>query len=121
LSLFQFSSLRSSQEIPSLKLQTFLPELSYTLGANRSILSKFHSNRKFQEEILLNSKPRSFNDFLFEIHFKSREVPMETVVPFFKFFTTIFYFNFFEVGKALFGSNKVLNEFELNSKSFESF
>jgi hypothetical protein len=46
---------------------------------------------------------------------------METVVPFFKFFTTIFYFNFFEVGKALFGSNKVLNEFELNSKSFESF
>jgi hypothetical protein len=41
---------------------------------------------------------------------------MEKVVPFFKPFTTIFYFKFFELGKIVFGSVKVskdLNPFEL--------
>jgi hypothetical protein len=45
---------------------------------------------------------------------------MEKVVPFFKTFTTIFYFNFFNLGKILFGSVKVWNDlnwiwFRLNS------
>jgi hypothetical protein len=40
-------------------------------------LSKPHSNFKFQEEILLNSKPRKFSGFPFEIHLESEEVPMK--------------------------------------------
>jgi hypothetical protein len=40
---------------------------------------------------------------------------MDKVVRFFKLFTTIFCFKFFELGKALFGSVK----FEINLKSFE--
>jgi hypothetical protein len=56
---------------------------------------KVHPNLKFQEEILLNSKPRNFSEFLFEIHFESGEIPMEKVVPFFKHFATIFYFKIF--------------------------
>jgi hypothetical protein len=55
----------------------------------------------------LNSKPRSFYDFSFEIHSKSEEVSMEKVVPFFKSFTTIFYFNIFALGKVLFGSVQI--------------
>jgi hypothetical protein len=62
---------------------------------------------KFQEEILLNSEPRNFSEFLFEIHLKYGEVPMEKVLPFFKTFTTIFYFKLFEPGKVLPASIKV--------------
>jgi hypothetical protein len=43
-----------------------------------------------------------FPKFSFEINFQSRDVPMEEVVIFFKSFKTIFYFNFFDLGKALF-------------------
>jgi hypothetical protein len=60
-----------------------------------------------QEEILVNSKPRSFSDFSFEIYSKSEEVTMEKLVPFFKSFTRIFYFNFFALGKELFGSVQI--------------
>jgi hypothetical protein len=64
----------------------------------------------------LNSKPRSFPDFSFEIHFESEEVPMEKVVPFYKPFIIIFYFKFVELGKVLFGPAKVWEgfEFQLN-------
>jgi hypothetical protein len=68
---------------------------------------KVHPNLKFQEEILLNSKPRKFSKFSFEIHFESGEVPMEKIIPFFKPLTTIFYFKFFDLGKVLFGAVKV--------------
>jgi hypothetical protein len=67
-------------------------------------LSKLHSNFKFQEEILLNSKPRKFSDVPFQIHLESKEVPMENVLSFFKSFKTIFYSKFLELGKVLFGS-----------------
>jgi hypothetical protein len=81
--------------------------LSWAIGANTSVLSKFHPNLKLQEEILLNPKPRKFSEFSFEIHYESGEVPMDEVVPLFKTFSTIFYFNFFELGNILFGSVKV--------------
>jgi hypothetical protein len=68
---------------------------------------KFHLNLKFQEEIQLNSKPRNFFEFSFEIHFKSREFPMEKVVSFFKPFTTIFYLHFSKHRKIIFSSVKV--------------
>jgi hypothetical protein len=55
-----------------------------------------------QEEILLNSKSRNFCDFLFEIHFESGEVFMENVVHLFVICKTIFYLNFFELGKVHF-------------------
>jgi hypothetical protein len=55
---------------------------------------------KFQE-VILNSKHRNFSEFSFEIHFESGEVPMEKVVPFFKPFTTVFYFKNFELGNVL--------------------
>jgi hypothetical protein len=70
-------------------------------------MSKFHPNLKFQEEILLNPKPRNFPEFLFEIHFESGGVPMEEIVLFFKSFSTVFYFKFFELGEVLFGVVKV--------------
>jgi hypothetical protein len=81
--------------------------LIWAIGANTSVLSKFHPNLKLQEEILLNPKPRNFSEFSFEIHYESGEVPMDEVVPLFKTFSTIFYFNFFELGNVLFGSVKV--------------
>jgi hypothetical protein len=62
---------------------------------------------KSQEEILLNSKPRSFSDFSFEAHYEFDDVPIEKVVPLFKSFTTIFYLKFLKLGKILFGSIKV--------------
>jgi hypothetical protein len=37
------------------ELQTFFPELGWLLGENNSPWPKFHSNPKFQEEIILNS------------------------------------------------------------------
>jgi hypothetical protein len=61
----------------------------------------------FQQEILLNSKPRNFTEFSFEIHFKSEEVPMEKVILFIKTFTTICHLNFFELRKIIFESNQV--------------
>jgi hypothetical protein len=66
----------------------------------------FHSNLKFQKGILLNSKCRNFSEFSFEIHSESRKVPMKKAVPFFKTFTTIFYFKIFKCGKVLFGRVK---------------
>jgi hypothetical protein len=51
---FKFKSLRASQEISSLKLQTLFDELSCHLGANWSILPKFHQILGFQEEIPAN-------------------------------------------------------------------
>jgi hypothetical protein len=55
----------------------------------------------------LNPKPRNFPEFLFEIHFESGGVPMEEIVLFFKSFSTVFYFKFFELGEVLFGVVKV--------------
>jgi hypothetical protein len=55
----------------------------------------------------LNSKCGNFSKFSFEIHFETGEVPKEKVVPFFKTFTTIFYFKLFKVGKVHFGWVKV--------------
>jgi hypothetical protein len=55
----------------------------------------------------LNSKPRKFSEFSFEIHSEYGEVPMKKVVPLFKSFTTIFYFKIFGCGKVLFGWVKV--------------
>jgi hypothetical protein len=68
---------------------------------------KFHSNSKFQKEILLNSKPRKFSKFSFEIHTESGKVPMDKVVPLIKTFKTIFCLKFFECGNVLFGPVKV--------------
>jgi hypothetical protein len=59
--------------------------------------------------------------FSFQIHFEYEEVPMKKFVPLCKSFKTIFYFNFFECGKALFGLLKVrttLNLFYLNPFEF---
>jgi hypothetical protein len=64
------------------------------------------SKKKFYS-ILSNSKPRNFSEFSFEMHFESEEVPMETVVPFSKTFTTIFYFKFLDLRTILSGSVKV--------------
>jgi hypothetical protein len=44
---------------------------------------------------------------------------MEKVVPLLKTFRTIFYFNFFDLRKALFGSKYVGKRFDLNSNMFE--
>jgi hypothetical protein len=48
-----------------------------------------------------------FFSFLIK-HFESEEVPIRKNIPYIKFFTTIFYFKIFELGKVLFGSNQVL-------------
>jgi hypothetical protein len=64
----------------------------------------------------MNSKPRKFSEFSFEIHLEIGEVPMEKVVPFFKTFTTIFYFKFLKLMKGLFRSKEIwinLNRFEI--------
>jgi hypothetical protein len=58
-------------------------------------------------EILIKLKSESFSYFSFKIHFESKEVSMEKVVPLFNPFKTIFYFNFYEQGKVLFESIKV--------------
>jgi hypothetical protein len=55
----------------------------------------------------LNPKPRNFSEFSFDIHFESGGVPMEEVVPFFKTFSTVFYFKIFKLGKVQFGAFKV--------------
>jgi hypothetical protein len=75
--------------------------LSWTLGGNIGILSKFYPNLKFKEEILVNFKPRRFSNFSFEIHFESEEASMEKVAPHFKSFKFIFYFKFLELRKIL--------------------
>jgi hypothetical protein len=62
---------------------------------------------KFQKEILLNSKHRNFFEFSFEIHFKSKEVPMEKIVPLIKTLKTVFYSRFLELRKVLFGSKEI--------------
>jgi hypothetical protein len=70
---------------------------------------------KFEEEILLNFKPRRLSDYSFEIYFKSEEVSMDNVVPLIKPFKTIFYFKFSEPRGVLFELVKVwedLNSFE---------
>jgi hypothetical protein len=71
------------------------------------MLSKFHSKFKFQEGILLNSKPRSFSKFSFEIHSESEGVSMEKVVHLFVIFKPIFNLKNFELGKVLSGSFKL--------------
>jgi hypothetical protein len=111
------------QTFPNLNSELLFHEFVYPAGATRSPPIKFLKVLEIPIEsyrILLNFKPRSFSEFSFIFHFESQEVPIEKVVPFFKTFTTIFYFKFFELGKALFGLNKILKEFKLNSKSFES-
>jgi hypothetical protein len=75
-------------------------------------LTKLHSNFKFQEEILLNSKPRNFSDFPFGIHLESKKVPTEKVVSFFKSFKPIFYSKFLELEKVLFGSKEDWTSFK---------
>jgi hypothetical protein len=41
---------------------------------------------------------------------KSEDIPMEQVVSLFKSFKTLFYLNFFDLGKVLFGPVKVWND-----------
>jgi hypothetical protein len=53
-----------------------------------------------------------FPKFSFAIHFESGDVPMEELVPFFKTFSTIFYFKFCELRKVLVESIKILKGFE---------
>jgi hypothetical protein len=53
------------------------------------------------------SNPRSFPEFSFKINFESEDVSIEKVVPLFKQFKTTFSSKFFDLGKVLFGSNKV--------------
>jgi hypothetical protein len=74
---------------------------------NQEPLNQIPSILEIFSQILLNFKCRSLSDFSFEIHFESEEVHMEKVVPSFKFLTTIFYFNLFELGKVLFRLVKV--------------
>jgi hypothetical protein len=80
--------------------------LGWILGVNSSPWSKFHSNSKCQEEIILNSRPREFSEFSFKIPSESEEVSMGKVVHLFEIFPTIFYFQFSELGKGLFGSKE---------------
>jgi hypothetical protein len=72
-------------------------------------LPKLHPNSKSQKEILANSIEITykFSEFSFKIHFESEGVPMAKVLPLFKPFKPIFYFDFFEQGKVLFKSVKV--------------
>jgi hypothetical protein len=81
-----------------------VPNWASCLHANSWIFSTFLAIFiKF-----LNSKTDiEFPIFSFEIHFESLEVPIEEVVTFFKTFSTIFYFKFFELRKVLFESVKV--------------
>jgi hypothetical protein len=55
----------------------------------------------------LNSKPKDSPDFSFKIPSESEEVYMEKIIHLFEIFKTIFYFNFFGLGKALVGAGKV--------------
>jgi hypothetical protein len=91
--------------------------LGWILGANSSPWSKFHSNSKFQEEVILNSRPREFPEFSFQIPSESEEVSKEKVVYPFEMFKTIFYFNFLELDKVPFGSVKILKSLTI----FEPF
>jgi hypothetical protein len=72
-----------------------------TAALGPSFIQIGSSKKKFYQ-ILSNSKPRKFSEFLSEIDFDSRDVPMEKVVPFPKPFPTMFYFKFFELGKVFF-------------------
>jgi hypothetical protein len=84
--------------------------LDRALGATSSPCSKFHPNSRFQKETILNfsnSKPRSFSKFSIEIYSESEEVSMEKVVHPSESFKTIFYYKFFGLKKAIFGSVKV--------------
>jgi hypothetical protein len=89
-----------------LALQTLFQALGWSLGANTSLLPKFHPNLKIPRgnpiKFYPNSKPRSLSEFSFEIYSESGEVPMEKVVPFFKSFKTLFYFKKFKLVKVLF-------------------
>jgi hypothetical protein len=80
--------------------------LAWILGATSSPCSKFHPSSKFKEEILLNSKPRRFSNFSFEIHSKSEEVSMEKVVHLFEIFTTICFPNFWSSGRSILDQSK---------------
>jgi hypothetical protein len=55
---------------------------------------------------LMSKTDLDFPKFSFEIHFESGDVTMEEVVPFFKAFSTILYFQIFELGNVLFDSVK---------------
>jgi hypothetical protein len=76
---------------------------------------------KFQKEIILNSQPRNFFEFSFEIHLESKEIPREKVVPLIQTFKTVFYFRFLELEKVLFGSKEIERVSNLNSIQFERF
>jgi hypothetical protein len=69
---------------------------------NQVPLNQIPSILEIFSQILFNFKPRSFSDVSFEIHFEFEEVPIEKVVPFFKSFTTLFYFKILEHDKAIF-------------------
>jgi hypothetical protein len=80
---------------------------------------------KSQEEILVNSKPRSFSDFLFEIYSKSEEVPIDKVVHLFKHSQPYFIlFYFFQAQKDPFwivqSLNRFIIEFKLKHSWFKS-
>jgi hypothetical protein len=71
------------------------------------------SPKKNFDQTLFKLKPRSFSRFSFKIHFEFESLSMEKVVPLFKPFKTIFYSQFSENGKVLFGSVKVWEDWKL--------
>jgi hypothetical protein len=101
-------------------IQIFYPllmEIDFYLqyGVTRSLLAKFCRNPKFHDffsEFSSISMHRNFHEFSFKLHFESGEISIRIVVPYHKLFPSIFYLEFFEQGKAPFGSIKVFGKFE---------
>jgi hypothetical protein len=73
------------------------------------------------KKILLNSKPRKFFEFSFEIHSESEEVSIEKVVHLFETFKTIFYFKFFLARGSTFRIGQRLNDFEITWTNLNLF
>jgi hypothetical protein len=78
---------------------------------------QIQSTKKKLHYILLNSRPRDFAEFSFQISYESEEVSMDKVVHIFEIFKTIFYFNFLELKKVPFGSVKIWKNWNI----FEPF
>jgi hypothetical protein len=88
--------------------------LSWTLGENIDILSKI----SFKYEVpKRNSKPRSFFEFSFKIHFEVEEVGESCSLI--KTFKTVFYFRFLEHGRSCLDQKKLERVSNLNSILFE--
>jgi hypothetical protein len=69
--------------------------------------SNLEDSKQKSFQILVKFKLYVFSEFSFKIYFESKEFPTVKIVPLFKPIKIIFYFNFFTLGKVLFGSNLV--------------